>query len=144
MAKDNTPAIKYYIKNKFIIDNDYSGSLPIHMKKYNLSSVYEIAGILYELAKIVKPKKFKNMLENVQDKEMFYQYFPTKDEEKLDKRLKSKSIRIAIDMLEGKNVSEDEKYYKKAKMCIECFNELKQQDKYNEKWNRKAEEIIKK
>lgn len=143
VAKDNVSAIRYYIKNKFIIDNDYSSSLPIHMKRYNLSSIYSIAGILYELAKNTEPNNLRNALENVQDKEIFYKYFSTKDEERLDKILMSKSIRLAIDMLEGREVSEEEKYYKKAQLCVECFNELKQQDKYNEKWNRKAEEITK-
>ena len=140
VANDNDLAQEYYKKNKFIVVDGKLNSFSLGLKRYNLSSVYEIGGILYELSKN-QNVDLRNALDHIECKEEFYKYFSERDEEKLDKRLNSKTIRLAIDMLEGKEVSEEEKYYKRAQLCVECFNNFKNQEIILQK--KRAEQKIK-
>lgn len=125
VAKHNAHARKFYDKQKFIAVGNLERSLIL--KKYNSSSVYEIAGILYELENTFGVENMRIGLEVFRNKDVILKYFSQPDDQKIEKRLKSKTIQLAISMLEGKEVDEDEKNCKKAKLCVKCFEEIKTQ-----------------
>lgn len=141
---DNTYAQKFYEKNNFIITSCKEKSNTISMKRFNSNIVYQIGGILYELEKANTKDGIREGLEKIKNLEPFYKYFIKPNDEKINKRLQSKTINTAIDLLEEKKPEAEEQYVKKALLCLDCYYDLKKQEierqrfiKNKNKWSKK-------
>jgi len=128
VTKENDYAQDFYKKNNFILTSCKEKSKTVMMKRFNLNGVYEIAGILYELEKTAGIEKLEESIEKTDNKEKFKKYFQKFDEEKVEERLNCTTIKMVANLLQGKELSGDEKYFKKALLCAECFYDLQKQE----------------